>query len=1550
MARRVNTRFLMIVTAVICCALLGAVALKIILHHGPAYYDHLAEQQLAAGDLDQAAQDYEQAFTRSRPQNPDYLIKAGDIFNQLTATDPQNLRQANACWMKVLEIDPNNKPALTRLLNEAVEEAPLFRNAQVIKQLGDYAKRLADADPSDKDAAAWVKIAPVDAYIYGVATDQIQLQKDLAALQKISDQDPTNVDAMFAIAQARLNLSQAAAERNSPDEAEKQRHLALAAFDVPLKKAPDNAAVHLYAAEVQSAVSGAMQRRLFVDKQLGVTPTNSTKAEQDAKDLSAKASANLKRGMELLKTTDKNYSDLALLGARLQAQTNDLAGAEKTCQEVLKNNPDDLPGRLVYAQMLARTPDGLHKAIDVLNAPVSGKTKLVGIKATMLKSQQMSVVEQLTELRMQLYTSEADSRNPEMLKQIEDGYNQLSNNYGQAPVVLKIKGMLLDIQGKTVDAIQAMENARTAYSQAGHPDSALDIQLARAYWKVHQTGAAEKLMGDVVKRDQGQIGARIQLIDWLLSENDGKDAEPHVEFLEHVLPKDTPIVMLLRVKTDIALGKKDTAKSLYSALPEKTTEQQAQKAQVALQLDDAAEAQRLLEVIHKDHPQEMGAILGLAQLYAQQGQKDKAIKLIDQEIAAKPNDTTFQILKQQLLASTPAQLQAVKEKAIADQTNVDPVVKQLQLYNLARAAGNRDEQLKHLDRAEQLAPNDVRVLNLRFQNYLLEHKWDLAQKYMGRLIKLNPGAGTSLLYQQQLALARGENEKAIDLAQKAIAKIPQFADGYQALGQALQAEGRFREAITQYLTVLDKQSNNLEAMRGLVACYYELHRPDDANRYIKAGLQLDPNNPEFKEMQIAYSLNFGDGTLAIAARQQSVKDHPEDVKSDLELGLAYLRAAAYQIGQGQSGAAQPYLNKLHDLITDGMQKWPDERGFYNLEAQLAISTKDFDAGEAAMNRMVAQPQWMDDPKTYVIVSNFYQNFHKFDKAEAALRTSLEKGGGAEYRMALADFVAGRNRPDEALKLLAPLVETDQIDAERIKILLAANRPADAEKLVTKLLAKNPSTPLLQSQMMQCLTGEGKFDQVVAMANAELAKNPSNLTALFYRGLARLKQARPDLDAASQDFKAVRDADPTNVDARYWLAEIYRQRNNYDSAINEIEQALTTQPNSKMLRLKLIDLDTTASPPRWSEVEQTIKDAQANPQMQNDPTWSVAAGDMWLARGNASAAISSYEAAMKLAPKDLGISRKYIEALVTIGQPEKAIAQSNDLASEKDAPAWVHWTRSVAYARLKQQDQAKSEILKAMDAPDAVTSNANILALVQSATAAHQVDPAIAAIGHRADNDGRWQMAAAFLEHANNDDLKAADLMAKAVDSTQLSASEKTEAARWGGMFYMTCNPPDFEKSIAMTKRVLASNPDDMQSLNNLACMLVDSVKPSRPAEALQYSQHAFDLMSKSGTIQPLVQDTQGWVLLNNGRVQEATNLLRQVVDNKPFVDAYYHLAEAYLKQARPLQAQQQLTLATQLIEDMKKNKQPFDATLPGRIQAAQEQARQLVKTQARATQ
>jgi len=86
------------------------------------------------------------------------------------------------------------------------------------------------------------------------------------------------------------------------------------------------------------------------------------------------------------------------------------------------------------------------------------------------------------------------------------------------------------------------------------------------------------------------------------------------------------------------------------------------------------------------------------------------------------------------------------------------------------------------------------------------------------------------------------------------------------------------------------------------------------------------------------------------------------------------------------------------------------------------------------------------------------------------------------------------------------------------------------------------------------------------------------------------------------------------------------------------------------------------------------------------------------------------------------------------------------------------------------------------------------------------------------------------------------------------------------------------------KKVLSTDPDNIQSLNALGYTLVD--RTNRIAEAFEYIQRAYALDSKD----PAILDSMGWALYRLGRHQESLSYLRRASEHEDG-EIYAHLGE-----------------------------------------------------------
>jgi len=125
------------------------------------------------------------------------------------------------------------------------------------------------------------------------------------------------------------------------------------------------------------------------------------------------------------------------------------------------------------------------------------------------------------------------------------------------------------------------------------------------------------------------------------------------------------------------------------------------------------------------------------------------------------------------------------------------------------------------------------------------------------------------------------------------------------------------------------------------------------------------------------------------------------------------------------------------------------------------------------------------------------------------------------------------------------------------------------------------------------------------------------------------------------------------------------------------------------------------------------------------------------------------------------------------------------------------------------------------------------------------------------------------------------------------------------MLYEEVNQP--EKARSALQRALASSPNDIIALNNLAYVI--AVRDRKPAEALPLAERAFTLANGSA----LVADTLGWIKHLLGDDTAALPLLERAVKGSPgTLDVQLHVATVYAATGRLQDAAKALAAAKAL--------------------------------------
>src|SRR5687768_14837785 len=138
MAKRVNTRFLLLLTVMVVLGGMGLMAARFVLprlwRHDPQQLAREAAELEKAGRPDEAIVRH-QAAVRAATRDPALRVSLGDLYNRHVNRDPQNLAKARDAWAGALSLDPANRDALHRLLDAAWAMAQYSTRADTLNKV-----------------------------------------------------------------------------------------------------------------------------------------------------------------------------------------------------------------------------------------------------------------------------------------------------------------------------------------------------------------------------------------------------------------------------------------------------------------------------------------------------------------------------------------------------------------------------------------------------------------------------------------------------------------------------------------------------------------------------------------------------------------------------------------------------------------------------------------------------------------------------------------------------------------------------------------------------------------------------------------------------------------------------------------------------------------------------------------------------------------------------------------------------------------------------------------------------------------------------------------------------------------------------------------------------------------------------------------------------------------------------------------------------------------------------------------------------------------------
>ncbi len=1517
MARRVNTKFLIILTLVVGGGGVAAlVATKFLLKPNPDALVQQSDEALAAGDLDEGARFLQRAIG-ARPGDPTLRVRLGDVWLQQSRTDSDAPRRAMQAWNSALEVDPTHQPALDRLLTmfrQIVASSPESSNFAELRRLAERAVALQPDNYEIQGVIHQTIIEP--AVAHGYPTSRETLEQAVAGMMELMEKDPAG--SLYPYWVARARLYQAASEGETIRQRLRDETLAL--FDKALQRQPENAAMHWRAAQIHRMAS-AFER---------------DKASRDARLERARELA--MRALELAREDDPHYTEMHVQAAELTVLAGNYEGAVEIMRKLAAARPDDPEARLYLAQTLGRDPQHRAEAVALLETPLPERQIT---PATAVRNFELPTQVLLLELRIGRLGEITDAaQKQQAMQQIESLMTDLTRRLGETPRLLRLRGQLLLAQNKPVPAIQALEQARAIMQHEGLPtDYELLFTLARSYIQQGQTGLAEGLLSEILRAHPGQDLPRLLLADLLLQRNDITGAEYQLRQLEEHGANPAQL-QRLRLAIANARADKESVAREFDAMPEETAPQMAVKAQLAAATGNRPEAIRLLEKARQAQP---GLInpQALAVLYLAENQREKAVAVIRDGLQADPDNRVLRLLDEQLKIENPTPEQVMEARRRVAGTIEDEFDRAVTLFDIERDSGNADAALMHLRRAIELRPDNIALKNQLFAFHLQQRDWAAAEKMADELGRANTDQAEGRLYRYQLALARGQLERAVEIANELVNRLPQFAQSHLALAQARQRQQQYALAIESYNRVLERQRTNMEAYRGLIACYEALQQYDQMLRTIEQAQQIRPNDPFFAEAKLQHAERYGNPADALPAREAAVKQNPDNLSAVAQLGQVYQASARYAAQRGDESGAKAAMEKARATFAAALNKWPDELSIYAALASTQVALQDLPGAEQTLRQVFERDAWKDKPQPHQLLAEFFARIGRIADAKVEMRQAMLKAhGDVDVRLQLAAFLARSGDVDAALEELAAAGDDPRVQGQRIEILLGSGRLKEAEAALNQAITTHPDSAILKAQLAALMLATERPADALAAAEDALARDANNALALLTKG--RVQLLKGEAEAAIQTLTLVRELAPNNIDARLALAEAHRRLGNTGGAITELEAAVEAQPLNKGLRLQLLQALASARPPRWLEAETLLRQTRQMPQFAQDPDWMLAEATMWRSRGQHNRALAAVQEAKKLLPDNPVVLSSYFDTLLAARQFKQVLDETRPLMEQEPVPAWIYQTRAIAHNGAGDPAAALAEFEKALATPEA-RQHAEVQAQLIAAMAREiGVRDAIRHMGDKIDTDPAWQLLALQLYQSGDMHDEAIGLLER-MDESKLTEAQLRQYLRHAGMIYSSARPmPRAQQALDAYVKLLEIEPDAMDVLNNLACLLIDTMRPADPNRAFTYSQRAMDLMNQRGQIQPLIQDTHGWVMTHIPQRQvQGMNLLAEVVSRNPsFPEAYYHLGVAYLKQSEPRRAIPHLERARQMIDQMEPDRARQYTQLRSDVEAALAQAHQ----------
>jgi tetratricopeptide (TPR) repeat protein len=471
------------------------------------------------------------------------------------------------------------------------------------------------------------------------------------------------------------------------------------------------------------------------------------------------------------------------------------------------------------------------------------------------------------------------------------------------------------------------------------------------------------------------------------------------------------------------------------------------------------DAEKAYDAALKADPGNEDALTGLAQMYAQLGDNQKAIEKLKGVAEKSPNERLLAFLAEQ--------------------------------YEQLKDYKNAAEVLK---KAYELAPDNSRIAAALARDLMYSGDLDGALKLYQQLATDEPRSREYALSLVQVYLAKRDYGKAREALEKAKTISPRDMEiRYQEV-KLLEAEGKSDQAITTLKAMVDETGSRDGRIRAMLLEEYGILLRN-AEKY---PLAIEA----FQQMAAIGGDSASRGTLQVIDTYRQSRDFAAAMR---EVDAALKKFPDERMFKMERATVLGDQGKADEAAAElrGLLKGDNDRDVYLALAQIFERSKRFaDMGKALDEVEKLSKTDEDRAAAYFMRGAMYERMKRFDAAEAEFRKVLavdaENSGALNY---LGYMLADRNvRLDEAQQMIKKALDLDPDNGAYLDSLgwvyFRQGKLEEAENLLLRALEQMGQDPAVRDHLGDVYAKQGKTREALAQWQASLAeyrKQPPNQT-------------------------------------------------------------------------------------------------------------------------------------------------------------------------------------------------------------------------------------------------------------------------------------------------------------------------------------------------------------------------------------------------------------------------------------------------------------------------